>query len=155
MIISNTTPLIFLAKIGKLEFLEKAIIPKEVYEEILKGKEKEEAIAIKKFIQEGKIKIKETKVRKNLPKSLHEGEKAAISLALQENVKLILLDERKARVIAKLYGLIPRGTIGVLREQHLRGKITKKEFRKLILELVEKGYRIREELLARILEEVE
>lgn len=155
MIVADTSPLIFLAKLRRLEFLKEVIIPKEVYKEILKGKEKEEVIAIKRFISIGKIRIKEVKVMKYLPKSLHAGERAAISLALQENSRLILLDERKARVIAKLHGLTPGGTLGVLREQQIRGKISKKEFRKLSIELVEKGYRIREELLTRLLKELE
>lgn len=155
-IVSNASPLIFLAKIEKLELLEgyEVIIPKQVYEEIIKGEEigKEDAHKIETLIGKNIIKIEETKVIKEVEKqNLGKGEKAVISLAINKKISLILLDERKARRIARFYKLKPRGTIGVLVEAYKNKKIDKKEFNELIQNLVKKGYRISEELLIELL----
>lgn len=154
MIVSDTSPLIFLARLGKLEFLEgyEVIIPEEVYREVQKGEKREEFVSIKKFIKEGKIKVEKVEIIKDLPESLHDGERAVISLALRKKVKIVLLDERKARIMAKLYNLTPRGTIGLMREEYLQGRITKAQLKKLVLELIREGYRIREEILSEFLE---
>lgn len=154
MIVSDTSPLIFLARLGRLEFLKRyeIVIPEEVYREVQKGEGREDFFSIEKFIREGKIKIEKVEIIKDLPESLHEGERAVISLAMREKAEIVLLDERKARIIAKLYNLTPRGTIGVIREEYLKGRITKSGLKKLVLELVKRGYRIREEILSEFLE---
>ena len=83
-----------------------------------------------------------------------EGEKAAISLAIDKKINLILLDERKARRVAKFYDLHPKGTIGILAEALKKNKRTKKEFKELIQKLIEEGYRISEELIIALLKEI-
>jgi hypothetical protein len=153
MIVSDSSPLIFLARLGRLEIIKnyEIIIPEEVHREIAEGR-KEEHISIKKYIKEGVIKVDRAEILENLPNSLHEGEKATISLALEKNINVVLLDERKARVIARLYGLTPRGTIGILREEYLQGRIDKEELKKLVFQLIKKGYRIKEEIISQFLE---
>ena len=84
-----------------------------------------------------------------------KGEKAAISLALKEGVNAVLIDEKKGRIAAKALGLSPIGTIAVVKQQLIEKKTTAKECRQLILELVKKGYRIKEELLAEFLQQLE
>ena len=58
-VVSNTSPLIFLAKLGKLKFLNQydVIIPEEVYKEVERGKGRDEFVAIRRLIEEGGIKI--------------------------------------------------------------------------------------------------
>jgi hypothetical protein len=153
MIVSDSSPLIFLARLGRLGILEdyEITIPEEVRREIAEG-EREEYISIKKYVREGVVKVDRVEMLENLPNSLHEGEKAAISLALRKKAKIVLLDERKARVIARLYGLTPRGTIGILREEYLQGRMDKEELKKLVFRLIKKGYRIKEEIISEFLE---
>lgn len=153
MIVSDSSPLIFLARLGRLGILEdyEITIPEEVRREIAEG-EREEYISIKKYVREGVIKVDRVEMLENLPNSLHEGEKAAISLALRKKAKIVLLDERKARVIARLYGLTPRGMIGILREEYLQGRMDKEELKKLVFRLIKKGYRIKEEIISEFLE---
>ena len=159
-LISNASPLIFLAKIDKLELLEgyEVIIAKQVYEEILKGGEtgREDAHKIENLIKNNRIKVEETSINNELEKqNLGEGEKAAISLGIKKKIKLILLDERKARRVAKFYNLTPRGTIGVLSEALNKNKISKKEFKELIQKLIKEGFRISEELIMELLREIQ
>ncbi len=158
-IVSNTSPLIFLAKIGKLDYLKdcKISIPQQVFNEILmwKNKGKEYYLILEDWIDKNKVNIEKVEILKNLPLSLGEGEKAAISLALKKNVRIVLIDERKARIAAKLLDLKPKGTIAIIYEQFLNKKITKKECRNLILELIKKGYRIKEEMIAEFLQDIE
>ena len=137
-IISNASPLIFLAKIGKLDLLENY--------EIIIGKE--DAYKIENLIIKNLITVKETEIIKEIEKqNLGEGEKAAISLGIQEKIKLILLDERKARSMARFYKLKPRGTIGILIEAHKNKKISKEGLKESIQKLIKEGYRISEDII--------
>ena len=159
-IVSNASPLIFLAKIGKLDLLEdyEVIIAEQVHEEILQGglSGREDSYKIESLVKSNKIKVEEININKELDKqSLGAGEKAAISLAIAKKINLILLDERKARRIAKFYKLNPRGTIGILFEALKKNKITKKEFRELIQKLIKEGYRISEDIIMELLKEAQ
>ena len=158
-IISNASPLIFLAKIGKLDLLEnyEIIIPKQVHEEIIKGKKigRDDSYKIESLIEKNKIKVDGTKKNKEIDKlNLGEGEKATISLGIKKKVNIILLDERKARRVAKFYKLKPRGTIGILLEAHKNKKISKEEIKELLQKLIKEGYRISEELIIGLLKEI-
>ena len=159
-IVCNASPLIFLAKIGKLDLLEdyQVIIPKQVQEEILKGglSGKEDSYKIESLVNTNKIKVEEINISKELEKqSLGAGEKAAISLAMSKKINLIMLDERKARRVAKFYKLTPRGTIGILTEALKKNKISKKEFKELVQKLIKEGYRISEELIMELLKGIQ
>ncbi|MBI2541848.1 hypothetical protein HYV80_04015 [Candidatus Woesearchaeota archaeon] len=158
--VSNASPLIFLAKIEKLDLLSnyEIIIPNQVYEEISKGEEagKEDAQKIKTLIKKGIIKTEEVEINKELEKqNLGEGEKAAISLAINKKISIVLLDERKARRIAKFYNLNPKGTLGILVDACNNSQITKKELKESIKRLVEEGYRINEGLILKLLNGIE
>jgi predicted nucleic acid-binding protein len=160
--VSNSTPLIFLAKIGKIHLLEnifeRILIPEEVYSEVVvKGKERGhvDSTLIEELVKKGFILIKEAKttVLKDAP--IEEGEKSAISLALRENIQEILIDEGKVRRMAKVLGLRPRGTLWILSRFYEEDLISKREFKESIFDMLSKGYRIKEEILIEILKELE
>ncbi len=157
--ISNTSPFIFLTKLGKLNFLDSydILIPAQVIEELEKWEkiDSDSYLTLNRWIKNKKITPTKVDVLRDLPKGLGEGEKAAISLALKESIKTIFLDEKKARITAKSLGLIPKGTIAIIYQQFLEKNITKQDCRKLLFELVKKGYRIREELIVEFLEKLE
>ena len=158
-IVSNASPLIFLAKIERLNLLNgyEVTIPKQVYEEINKGIEsKDDAQKIKTLVERSIIKVEKIEIIKELEQlNLGKGEKAAISLAINKKIGLVLLDERKARRTAKFHNLKPIGTIGILIEAWKNNKLNKKELKELIKKLVEKGYRINEDLIISLLNEIE
>ena len=157
--VSNASPLIFLAKIEKLDLLNihEIIIPKQVYEEISKGAEagKEDGQKIQALVEKNIFKIEEAEINKEIEKhSIGIGEKATISLAINKKIDTVLLDERKARRVAKFYKLKPRGTIGILLEAHKTKKISKEEIEELLQKLIKEGYRISEELIIGLLKEI-
>lgn len=161
-VVSNSTPLIFLSKIGKIGYLRElfdfVIIPEEGYEEVVVAGRKgghPDAIAVEELVKKGFIVVKEVEITQLLDAPVEGGEKAAISLALAEGTHEILIDEAKVRRMAKLLGLTPKGTIWILSRLYEEGIISKGDFKNSIFELVEKGFRIREELLIDILKELE
>ncbi len=158
-IISDASPLIYLAKINKLNFLDRygIIIPDQVYAEIKLGKEKQKLdyILADRLIEKGKIKVSKVEKLEIFPFNIGEGEKEAISLALKEKIKTILLDDKKARLCAKLRGLKVRGTLALIIQQYKDKKISKEELKKLIFELLMNGFRIKEEVIIELLSKIE
>jgi predicted nucleic acid-binding protein len=152
-VVSNTTPIISLLKIGKLEILkvlyDEIYIPQEVFNEIEAGKQKKYYLNLLAFEW---IKIEQIQDRKSIAYflDLDKGEAQAIVLATESEADLILLDESLGRFHAKHAGLRVTGTIGILVKAKKQGLIS--ELKPLILELKEKGVWLSESLIERILE---
>ncbi|MBI3753886.1 MAG: hypothetical protein HY266_07605 [Deltaproteobacteria bacterium] len=154
-VVCNASPLIFLAKIGKLELLDfySLHIPTHVEIEILAGlkSNKEDAKQIMEYLRRRKATPVKIHILKDLPDSLGAGEKAVISLAVQQRIYHVLIDESKARTVARFKGLKPKGTLGVLWGAYKKGKIGKDETESLSFRLLESGYRIKEEIFIEFL----
>ncbi len=151
-IVSNATPLIYLAKIGKLELLRgiftQVLIPEEVKEECVdRGKDlgQADAFTIEKAIEEGWIKVVKIDSLES-PIKLEAGEIAAISLAVRKGVKEILIDEAPGRTAARLFGLKPRGTMFILLNALKVRELDLEEFLDAMARLAEHGFRLREEI---------
>ena len=149
-LVVNSSPVISLAKIDKLDLLKRysILVPTQVVEEIMKGKARNfpEIPLIESFLRASNVIQKEAEILSELPPKLGKGEKATISLAYAEKIDYVLIDEGDAREIACAFNLRPRGTLWVLKEAKKRELLTKSEVKRLILELVEKGYRIKKNL---------
>lgn len=171
MIISNSSPLILLAKINKLGILKKLYgricIPYEVYNEVvIKGKKENysDAALIERHINEIIFVVNlnsfHKKESEKLKSIIGSGESEAIALCMQEKAKLLLIDNLEPRKIAQAKGIKCRSTPGVLLEA-FKGKILKfDEYESAIKELskhawlsgdivayfLEKGYKIKGEL---------
>ncbi len=161
-VVINSSPLIFLSKIGKIDLLtelfDEILVPSDVfYETVTIGKEKrrEDAFVIEGFINHSKVKVKDVDIQWLGELPLGKGEKAVISLARIEGVENVLIDESKARTIAKIFKLKPRGTLWVLALANSKNLITRQEFKASVLRMMEKGYRIKEEILVWFLVEIE
>ena len=85
---------------------------------------------------------------------MHEGEKAAISLCLEKDIKFFLSDDKKARNYARSLGIEVIGIIGILLYSLQDNKISKEEFMKIINELIEKGYSLSPELYAEVIKKI-
>jgi predicted nucleic acid-binding protein len=157
-VVCNASPLIFLAKINKLNLLDmySLHVPLQVETEILKGlkRKREDANLIIAYLSQRKIKPFRTTFLKDLPNFLGSGEKAVISLAVKEKIERVLIDEAKARTVARFKGLKPKGTLGILWDAYKSGRINKEHLEELTLELIEKGYRIKEELFIEFLKKI-
>ena len=122
MIIFDSSPLIHLTQIGKLKHIisifKNLVIPQAVYEEVVeKGIKKNysDAIIIQNHINNKEILIKKAVIPPFLQNSLHPGEREALALAINhKNEALLILDEKKARLIARENQVLIHGTLGVL-----------------------------------------
>jgi hypothetical protein len=64
---------------------------------------------------------------------LGAGEKAVISLARIEGIENVLIDKSKARTIAKLFKLKPRGTLWILALANSRDMVSRQELKESVL----------------------
>ena len=152
----NSSPLIFLAKINRLDLLNKlfdeVIIPKAVYEEAVLNGKRDKTEIIKNL---NWIKVEEVKNRRLinfLMNFIDYGESEVIAYAVENNIDLVVLDDKDARKIAREFDLKVIGTLGILIISKKKGYIN--ELKPIIEKLVDNNFRISEKLLRRILEEV-
>jgi predicted nucleic acid-binding protein len=157
-IVCNASPLIFLAKIDKLSLLDayELRIPVQVETEILRGakRKKPDAAKINDYLHAENISPEKVSLLKDLPHSLGSGERAVISLAVREKVNKVLIDEAKARTVARFHGLAPKGTLGVLWDAYKAGFISRDALELLTFDLIQSGYRIKEDVIVRFLKKL-
>jgi len=148
IIISDSSPLISLAVIGKLDLLEKLYkeiyVPNAVYEEVtLKNKPFSKEL---KIFLEGRVKIVKNRLAiEILLSDIGIGESEAIVLALEEKPDIVLIDDLKARKFAKIKGLETIGTMGILLEAKKIGLI--KEIKPFISKLILSDIRISRKII--------
>ena len=156
-IVVNTSPLIFLSKLNKIDYIKgnEIFIPTQVINEIKVLNETDVALyeLINKNLDVLKPKIEETNLLPNI-KNLGIGESAVISLAIKRKIKQVLIDENDARKIARLHGLLPRGCLGIIRDPFQQKKISKEQYKNDLFTLLDLGYRIREEIFVELLKEI-
>lgn len=155
IVVSDTTTITNLIHIDKLlllrELYVEVIIPKEVYDELCKlSNQKLEIDAHDWILVES---ISDFSVYEEIIEELDKGEAEAISLALERNADLLIIDESAGRKIAQSYGLRIIGLLGVLIASKQRGLIPllKPSLEKLISEF---GFRIHPNLVSRVLGQV-
>lgn len=160
MVVSNATPLIYLAKVKKLDLLKsifgKIFISEEVKKEVVdEGKKlnKTDAFLVEKGIEEGWIKVKKVVSWVDTQIEIDQGEISVISLAKENKISGVLIDETPARIAAKLAGLKPKGTIFVLLEAIKLKLIDFEEFLEILEKLVEEGFRLKEVVYLKAIEE--
>ena len=144
IIISDTSCLIALTKIDKLDLLknlyQEIIITQDVYEEF--GGSLPEWILI--------FEVKNKQRQQELENRLDKGEASSIALALETENSTLIIDEIKGRKIAQSLNIDIIGTIGVILLAEKRGLI--KDGIGIILRLVNKGFRLSDKLIDRIIE---
>jgi predicted nucleic acid-binding protein len=151
-VVSNATPLIYLAKIGKLNLLKtvfgQIIITQEVKVEVVdngKALGKNDSYLVEKAISDGWITVLATELIE-LPLLLDKGEQATLSLAKKLGASVVLIDEVSARTAARFMGLTPRGTLFVLMQALANKQLSLDEFLGALNELVLEGFRLKEEV---------
>ena len=113
--IANSSPLIALGRIGKLELLRRVLgsvsITEQVYQEIMSKPDYSESVAIKKAVEEDKwIKVSKSKEIDNI---LGVGEASTLGLTLMSK-QLVIIDDKKASFVADTIGLECHGTLYVI-----------------------------------------
>ena len=155
----NASPLIFLSKLGMLDCLrlyDKVYTTQVVINEIEIGMEKgyQEALSVKKLVDEGFIIIGKTEIPK-VGFGLHPGELSVIEMAKKMKLKDILLDDRSAIKVAKYFGLKVVSTPFLLLKNLKVGKTELDEFKDIMERLIGFGYFISPNLYIDILKTAE
>ena len=155
-VVSNTTPLISLLKLDRLDLLQSLYgqinIPEAVYKEIEAGKSKGFYQDLSQIDWINIIQIKNELAVKYFI-DLDAGEAEAIVLATELSADLIVLDEKLGRLHAKHADLKVTRTLGILTKAKIQGLVP--ELKPLLNELIEKGIWISERLKAEVLFKVE
>jgi hypothetical protein len=103
------------------------MVPPAVWREVVEeGKGRAGVTEVETAVSEGWIQVETFSndlLLRLLKRDLDEGEAEAITLAIETNANLIVLDETEARRIADTYGMKKTGTIGILIRAKLAGKI--------------------------------
>lgn len=120
IVISNASPLIALEQIGQLRLLKQlfnsVVVPPAVVREVSVSVTLPDWIAEQALSQAVGPRI--------LRATLGDGESEAISLALEVQARLLILDDRPARRLAQALGLSLIGTLGVLLAAKQRNFLT-------------------------------
>ncbi|MGN6813013.1 MAG: DUF3368 domain-containing protein [Thermomicrobiales bacterium] len=136
-IVSDSSPLVCYAKIGRLDLLhalfEDVIIPPAVYTEVVvrgAGRPGAADVASATWIQTQAL--AQPHLVESIGGHLDRGEAEAITLALEIRQRNILIDDDDGRTIAKRQGLSVIGSIGVLLLARSAGILTSDGVRVLL-----------------------
>jgi len=130
VVVSNTSPISNLALIERLELLrdqfECVWIPEAVRLELDRLRHPAAQALLKQarteeWIQERSVQRRT--VADLFAAELGRGEAEALTLALERNADLLLMDEREGRAVARQAGLTVRGVLGILLRAKATGKI--------------------------------
>jgi len=156
LVVSDATPLIYLARIGRIQLLKSLFqqieVPNEVKVEVIdRGKDKNypDAYLIEEAFNESWITIGNL-MRNNERKvgilieatGIDLGEAEAILLTRQKAEEIILMDQAHARTVARQFGLKPKGTLYLIVVSARRGMLSKQDAKEDLSRLVEANFRV-------------
>jgi predicted nucleic acid-binding protein len=158
-VVSNTSPLLNLAIIERISFLQEQfgqiLIPPGVLEELRVQENLPGSQGVREALEAGWLRVQEVEDRhlvRVLQGELDKWEAEAIALGLQVGAEWTLLDEREGRKVAKTLGLKVTGVLGVLLRARRMGKLP--SVRQALEDLrLKAGFRISEEVVEEVLKQ--
>ena len=159
--VSDTSPILGLSAIGLLELLQEqfgaVFIPQAVLSELKVAENFRGTASVQKALDAGWLKpaeIQNHPLVQSFSLELDQGEAEAIALAIDLEIKMVVMDERIGRERVKSMGLKTVGVIGVLLKAKKQGRIA--SMKKAMDDLRrEAGFFISKNLYQKILEEAE
>ena len=149
IVVSDTTPLISLLKINRLDLLKKlfgdVLIPQAVFDELTDDERfrlEADQIREKKFIVVKPVNNPESTNILKRATGLDQGESEAIVLTDELKADLLLMDEEKGRNVSAQMGLRIMGTIGILMAAYEEDELSSDEVRECIAGLQHAGRHI-------------
>ena len=128
--VSNTSPLLNLAIIGRLELARaqfgSVVVPPAVAGEFRLEEGRPGSSALRRAVEDGWIAVEKPSddpLIRTLRQDLDRGESEAITLAVEKEAGLILLDEREGRRRARNVGLEVTGALGILARADRQGEL--------------------------------
>ena len=151
----NSTPLIVLCGIGKLELLremyEEISIPLAVFREVT-AKDDSACVQLRSAGAWVHVEqIKDYSEKKMYKARLHDGEVEGMILAQEQKADLVVIDDNAAKKTAKYLGLTVTGTLGILVKAKQCGII--KEVRSLLSEMKQNGFYVSDNVERLVLEQ--
>ncbi len=159
MIVSNSTPIIHLGKVGKLKLLQecfqKVFIPEEVYQEINALPKSIEAVLLQQALQERWMHKEKVIISAELEKFswLDQGELHAIALAMQKK-KPILIDDKVAKQVAAIFKIEVHGTIYVILKAYEKKFLNKEDAIRTVNDMMKNEFYLTSDVYALFLEEL-
>ncbi|MDE0553239.1 MAG: DUF3368 domain-containing protein [Candidatus Poribacteria bacterium] len=153
--ILNASPIITLAKIGRLNLLvdlaPEICIPQAVFSEIIAGPDDDPG---RRALEDGwgKKLAKSYSHPEVLGWSLGAGESEVLSIALEKSGWMAVIDDATARACARSFGVPVIGTLGVVLRAKRRGLVTSAS--KIIRELSYAGLYLDDQFVRAVLKQV-
>ena len=154
-VVVNSTPLIILCGIGRLDILkilyQEITIPPAVFREVTA---KDDSVCAQLKTSGEWIHVEEIKdhsEKKMYKAKLHDGEVEVMILAQEQKAELVILDDNAAKKTAKYLGLTVTGTLGVLIKAKRLGII--ESVRPLLAELRKNGFYVSDSVEQMVLQQ--
>ena len=166
LLVFNSTPLIYLTKVGLSKVFEnlkgEKVTSPEVKREVVDEGKREgvpDAIVLEKLFSSKVFRVVEPKDKESLSRllktrGLHVTDAEVLTLA-KELDGLAVVDDEVARKTAKVYGIAYVGTLYILVRAVSEGVITRDRARQAVNEMVFAGWRCSIESYAKIMEVLE
>ena len=154
-VIVNSTPVIGLANIGRLDVLRQMYgtitIPQAVFDEIKSPSVQRQVNAKRDWIRVEQI--NDASQKQMYRAKLHAGEVEVMILAQEKKADLVILDDNAAKKTAKFLGLRVIGTLGILVLAKKRGYI--KEVSPVLDALKRDGFFVSDDLCDLVLRQAD
>lgn len=162
IVISDTTPIVSLIKISRIDLLEKLFgevcIPEAVFRELTTNtifESEAEVVKNSSFLKITPVKNLKSLGILQAASGLDDGESEAIILADELKSDILVIDERKGRKVAQKLGITITGTIGILIQAHDEKIISTEEIKRYLEQLKNSSIRLSESLIQEALSMLE
>ena len=158
IVISDTTPIVSLIKISRIDLLEKLFvevcIPEAVFRELTTNtifESEAEVVKNSPFLKTIPVKNRKSLEILQAASGLDDGESEAIILADELKSDILVIDERKGRKVAQKLGITITGTIGILIQAHDEKIISTEDIKNYLEQLRNSNIRLSDSLIQEVL----
>lgn len=159
IVVSDTTPIISLIKINRLDLLEElfseVLIPDAVFRELTTNTifaNEAQIVKSSSFLKISSVQNKKALQLLQAVSGLDDGESEAIILADELKASVLVMDERKGRKVAQKMGIKITGTVGILIQAYDEKKISANDVKSYLTQLKNSNIRLSESLIQQALD---
>jgi predicted nucleic acid-binding protein len=143
-IVSNTSPILYLHQIDRLDLLPllfaRVIVPPAVLAELEAGRENGVSVPVLESLDWIQVRPPDAILVSKVSTNLGMGEREVLALALQTEGSLVILDDKAARQLAISHDIQLTGTLGLLVRGKKEGRV--EAVLPLLNRLQELGFRL-------------